>query len=396
MPNADPKAPPTDPTKLRRHQIVPRFLALLLLAFLAYPIVGLTDQHPLLFLALIGFAGGYVWVIWRNTPQLHTNQTPLAIAGTIGCGSILVPTLGPDWFAGLSFFASVMLLINFPQRWWRVILPLLILTSVAIAVLCLHMTRGNLLILILQLVIGSGLQVALYRQLGISNELRQARIELTQLAVTQERLRIARDLHDILGQRLSAISLKAQIAARVVASDPQRAALEMTEVGALARDGLAAARAAVSGYRQISLGAEAASAEALLTTAGLRTRVRLPIGGLPAPLDECAGWVVREAVTNALRHARAGQCEIAVTRDNDWVTVEVCDDGVGAKLEHPPMFGIGLTGLSERVAMVGGRLSVESRNGSFCVRARMPIDARTLANPSEPGRGNRRGSPRAV
>lgn len=379
MPNADARVPDTDPTKLRRQQIVPRLLALLLLAFLAYPIDGLTGEHPVLFLALAGFAGGYVWVVWRNTPHLHTNQTPIALFATIGCGALLVPTLGAEWFAGLSFFASVMLLINFPQRLWHIVLPALLVTSVAVALFFLNEPPGAVVFLLLQVLIGSGLQVALYRQLKLSNELRQARIELTQLAVTQERLRIARDLHDILGQHLSAISLKAQVAARIVASDPQRAALEMTEVGALARDGLAAARAAVSGYRQVSLTAEAASAEALLRTAGLRTTVRLPADGLPSPIDECAGWVVREAVTNALRHARARQCDIEVRRDDGWVTVEVRDDGLGAKLENPPMFGIGLTGLSERVAMVGGTLSVESHDGHFCVRASIPVNAQPSA-----------------
>lgn len=200
--------PDTDPTKLRRQQIVPRLLALLLLAFLAYPIDGLTGEHPVLFLALAGFAGGYVWVVWRNTPHLHTNQTPIALFATIGCGALLVPTLGAEWFAGLSFFASVMLLINFPQRLWHIVLPALLVTSVAVALFFLNEPPGAVVFLLLQVLIGSGLQVALYRQLKLSNELRQARIELTQLAVTQERLRIARDLHDILGQHLSAISLK--------------------------------------------------------------------------------------------------------------------------------------------------------------------------------------------
>lgn len=357
---------------LRRRGLQVRLAGLSCIAFLTYPIVGLLDQNILLFLPLAGFALGYARVIWRNTPWLHANRAPLTIVVTLACGSLLIPTLRFEWLSGMAFFASVMLLINYSPRAWRLIVAGTTIGVVAIGGAILRTDVEWLLPQALIVLVASGVQVGIYKHIGTSMELHEARIELAQLAVAEERLRIARDLHDILGQRLSTIALKAEVATRLVAEAPDRATIEMTEVSAMAREGLTEARAAVSGYRNISLVGEAQAAEALLKASGFEVSVRVLDEDIPKPVEECAAWIVREATTNVVRHARASRCEIEVARSGDSVVVEVRDDGVGVKLADPPVYGNGLTGLAERTAIVNGQFDAGLRDGWFVVRASLP------------------------
>jgi two-component system sensor histidine kinase DesK len=341
------------------------------MAFLAYPAVALTEENPLLYLVLAAFALGYTRVIWRNTPHLHANRAPVTIVATLAAGTLLLPVLDYDWLSGMGFYSSVLLLINFPLRWWRVIVVAHTAVFVFVAVAILHAETNSVVTLALLTLIVSSVQVAIYKQIDTSMQLQQARAELTQLAIAEERLRIARDLHDILGQRLSAVALKAEVAARIIGRDPDRAITEMNEVGAVARDALAEVRAAVSGYRHVSLAVEAESAEALLKAAGVVVTVSGQLDDLREPVEECAAWLVREAATNVVRHAKARRCDIVVSRGSH-LTVEVRDDGIGAALTEPPPRGTGLTGLAERVALAGGELWVGPCEGWFLIRARLP------------------------
>ncbi|WP_326552090.1 sensor histidine kinase [Micromonospora sp. NBC_01813] len=357
---------------IRRRGIQVRLFALSCLAFLAFPLSVAHTRSSWLYLGLTLFVFGYAWVIVRNTPRLHANRAPVAIVLTVACGFLMVPQLRYDWLSGLAFFSLVMLLINCPLRWWTALVVTHTVAFVAIAVVLLRAGIDSVVILVLLIAITSGVQVAIYNQIDTSMQLLQARAELTQLAVAKERLRIARDLHDILGQRLSAVTLKADLAARMVDTAPQRAVIEMAEVAEVARDALAEVRAAVSGYRKVSLAVEAQSAEALLQASGVVVTVRGALHDLPEPVEECAAWLVREAATNILRHARARRCAIAVTRDDGRFVLEVHDDGVGAGLPESPAPGTGLTGLAERVQLVGGDLSVGPRDGWFVLRAELP------------------------
>ncbi|HEX6969186.1 MAG TPA: sensor histidine kinase [Micromonosporaceae bacterium] len=355
---------------LRRRGIQVRLFALALLAFLAYPVVGLADRNRLLYLPLALFAAGYVRVVWRNTPDLHRNRAPVTLGLTHMAGALLLPSLGFDWLSGLAFFSSVMLLINFSLRWWPTIITAHSVTFVGAAAAT-GATLEGLTTMFFLVVITHAVQVSIYRQLEMSTQLQQARANLTQLALAEERLRIARDLHDILGQRLSAVALKAELAARLVTLDQARAAIEMTEVGAVARDALAEVRAAVSGYRKVSLAVEAQSAEALLKASGIVVTIQGTLQQLEEPFEQCAASLVREATTNTVRHSNARHCQITVTHDDKVVTVEIRDDGVGASLPRPPRYGTGLTGLAERVALANGELFIGPCDGWFVVRARL-------------------------
>ncbi|MFI6575598.1 sensor histidine kinase [Nocardiopsis sp. NPDC050513] len=205
------------------------------------------------------------------------------------------------------------------------------------------------------------------------------------LAVTEERLRFSRDMHDLLGHSLSALAVKSELAGRLLEASPERAAAEMAEVQALARTSLQQVRCAVSGYREVRLADEVESVTALVR-AGRAEAVVTGLDGLDLPRDTqtLAAWVVRESVTNVLRHSDATRCRIGFTSTRDpgtgteTLVVEVANDRAGGASGDRTVFGNGLSGLSERVAAGGGSLSAaRTGDGGFLVRAVLPVGRRT-------------------
>ncbi|MDD6791155.1 MAG: sensor histidine kinase, partial [Thermobifida fusca] len=208
----------------------------------------------------------------------------------------------------------------------------------------------------------------------VAREATLAREARARLAVSEERLRFARDMHDLLGHSLSGIAVKSELAARLARSDPERAAAEMAEVQRIAREALREVRAAVSGYRAVNLADELASVRSVLLAAGVSATVTGNPADIPAQSQSLIAWLVREGATNVLRHSSAQRCDITLSRqDRTWV-VEVYNDGVRAG--KATRFGNGLTGLSERVASAGGTLTASHTcNGGFLLRAVLPVPA---------------------
>jgi two-component system sensor histidine kinase DesK len=184
--------------------------------------------------------------------------------------------------------------------------------------------------------------------------LRQTRAELARVAVSEERLRIARDLHDLLGHSLSLITLKAELSRRMLDTDAVSAAREMSELEAVARQSLNDVREAVAGYRQPDLITELGAARQLLIAAGLECQITSPADlSLPADMDTVLAWTVREGVTNVVRHAQASCAAVRITAVGQGVMAEITDDGQG---HRPGPAGSGLAGLGERVRQLGGSL----------------------------------------
>jgi two-component system, NarL family, sensor histidine kinase DesK len=184
----------------------------------------------------------------------------------------------------------------------------------------------------------------------------EARKTAEALAVAEERLRFAADLHDIQGHHLQAIALKGELAARLIGRDDESARQHAGEVAELARTALRETREVVQGYRRASLGTEIANAVGVLRAAGIETRVEGDAAGVPPPLQPLFGALVREGTTNVLRHSRARRCEVVIDVVDGQVRVRLRNDGVTADLAGGDESGAGLAGLRERFAGVGGRV----------------------------------------
>lgn len=213
----------------------------------------------------------------------------------------------------------------------------------------------------------------------INRKLRLAREEIARLAITAERLRIARDLHDLLGHNLSLITLKSELAGRLVAGQPDRAALEIKDIEQVARITLQEVREAVSSYRQPTLDSEIQAAQEILTAAGIAFRFEGEAekpAGLPSPVETALSRTVREGVTNVIKHSRAGQCIIRIGRDQQTIQVEIIDDGKNSAGPNGQA-GNGLRGLGERVAALEGELEAAPKSGGgFRLAVILPLNPR--------------------
>jgi two-component system, NarL family, sensor histidine kinase DesK len=255
-------------------------------------------------------------------------------------------------------------------------------------------TYGASLELTLGPVLAAFFAYAAARRIELVDKLRETRAELARMAVADERLRIARDLHDLLGHSLSLITLKAELAGRIIGTDPDRAAKEVAELETVARRSLGEVRAAVTSYRQPTLAAELAEARQMLVAAGMEVEVRAPASLELAPEAEALlAWTVREGATNVVRHSSARQVTITVTAGADEVTAEVADDGVGPAWGSGPgsgppgpgedggEHGSGLTGLTERARALGAEINAGEGRGGKGFRLLVRVPARRFSGP---------------
>lgn len=204
-------------------------------------------------------------------------------------------------------------------------------------------------------------------------ELDATRAELAESAVSAERMRFSRDLHDLLGHTLSVIVVKAEVVRRLAEADPAAAAAHGAEIESLGRSALAEVRQAVGGYREGGLADEISRAAAALRAGGIRPDVGHVPGGLDPGAERQLAWAVREATTNVLRHSGADTCRIRLDLESGWARVTVADDGRGAPPGTPT--GTGLVGLRERLAGRGGTVTVERRPDGFTLVAEVPVAA---------------------
>ena len=202
-----------------------------------------------------------------------------------------------------------------------------------------------------------------------NRDLAAARAEVARLAAENERSRIARDLHDLLGHSLTTITVKAGLARRLAErGDSARSFTEISEVEQLSRRTLGDVRAAVAGHREVTLAGELATARQVLRAAAIMAELPGSVEIVDCELSELFGWVLREGVTNIVRHSHAPTCR--VTLGPRWI--EIADSGQGSS----PGLGNGLTGLRERVTAVGGTLTAAAGGfGGFRLRAEVPLPA---------------------
>ncbi|MEH0546664.1 histidine kinase [Streptomyces sp. B21-105] len=352
------------------------------LVFLSSPVHDLVSgQHTTAgtvagWLGLAVFVALYLALLFRNMGD--TPYPTKAVHALIGSMAVLATVLslthGSAWL-GLYCYVSVACGSVLPMR-----LALWAIPGTG-AVLLLVGLRSDeeqaLNLLLLVLLIG-------FAMTGVSQlvcttiELRKARATVAQLAANEERLRLARDLHDLLGHSLSLITLKSELAGRMLPDHPDKAARQVADIEQVSRQALVDVREAVTGYRRPRLTAELAGAQVALTAAGVIAALPAEpdLEGVPEDSEAALAWALREAITNVVRHSGAARCTVDVVRrqtlDGPVLELSVEDDGSGGSGKGP---GNGLTGLTERLEKAGGVLEAERLGCGFRLVARVPAGA---------------------
>ncbi len=335
-------------------------------------LIALFQSHPALprlIAILVGaalFIAFYLLASWRRARGIaaasslprHTAASTWLTIAALTAISVALTLLGGYGAIGFFYYTSGYVGGSLPIR--RIIPAAMVITLIALAV---GRIAGTAWLDLVQALIFIPAIIIITRtvmwSITTSWELHAAREEIARLAVTTERLRIARDLHDLLGHNLSLIALKSELARRLVAVSPERAAIEIGDVENVARTTLQEVREAVAAYRQPTLASELQGAQEILAAAGIMYRYESDesiIDALPSSIEAVLSWTVREGVTNVIRHSRAHQCTIRVTREKHTVQVEIIDDGTSSiSGTGGDNGGNGLRGLAERVAALGGR-----------------------------------------
>jgi two-component system sensor histidine kinase DesK len=226
----------------------------------------------------------------------------------------------------------------------------------------------------------TGLMIyGLTRLAGFVSELYAARSEMARLAVAQERLRISRDLHDLLGYSVSAIVLKSELTHRLLINKPELAQREIADILDISRRALADVRTVASQYRSLSLDEEIRSAERVLAAANVKAHISVPCLVAPEAVRTVLAIIIRESVTNILLHSKAEMCEITIGSDGTCVEIDMVNDGVSADVPaRSGPGGSGIQNLADRVARLDGHLTVAVEDDRrFRLHATLPITDRT-------------------
>lgn len=345
---------PVDPTHLSLRKWLPIAAGWSLL-LLPWVYAAAVSQHPTLLRVLLvldvvayiaGYCGGLYYAMWAGRRLVSV----VTVVGMAALWVGMVAGLGAGGSDGgvlytISFLVvAVMALL--PRRTSAVV-------ALAVVVVAIGLYRWEFGAIDVGSVVGVvAMTLAMIGMFGLiraNSELRTAREELARLAVAEERDRMARDLHDVLGHSLTTITVKAGLARRLLErGDDERAADEVADVERLGRQALTDVRATISAHRVASLAAELAGAREALRAAEIRADLPRAVDDVPAERQQVFAHVLREGVTNAIRHSGAERVTVRLTPDS----IAVVDDGVGAPDATPA--GNGLSGLAERVAAIGG------------------------------------------
>jgi two-component system sensor histidine kinase DesK len=358
---------------------------------LGVPISELLQAHPSparLGLVLAGaalFVATYLWAGWQSDlSRIIYPATQRQWPGVRLWAPILLLTAlsvvlcvgdGSYWLC-LPIFTSACAGGRFPPGQAMRVIAILALLTAALGWLA-HSSLADLGSAAFWTVLSGLLTVIINYQRRTNRDLQMAREEIARLAVEAERLRFARDLHDLLGHHLARIALQSELAEALAPTATAQAVIAMHEVGSVARTALQEVRAAVTGYRQPTLAGELRGARELLAAAGIAARNEGDQVALPPAVEAALAWAVREGVTNVVKHSRARTCTIRLSHGAGQVGVEVRDDGRSAGYGAtcaPGACGSGLAGLAERAVALGGRCEAGPLpDGGFALSLVLPL-----------------------
>jgi two-component system sensor histidine kinase DesK len=341
------------------------YLWLVYLTFFVAP--AFTAAHDPLGWTASGLAVALFLYLYLRSFWLRGRDVLLPVGGMVLLGALFLP-LNPGASVFYIYAAGSLGFVGPPRvavRWLLLVVALIGVESWLADVPPWGWIPGVLF----SLVIGAA-NIHFGEAMRTQRALNLAHDEIARLAQLAERERIARDLHDLLGHTLSLITLKAELAGRLVARDPGAAAVEIREVERISREALAEVREAVRGYRGGGLAVELANARLALGAAGVELREDIAPLRLPAGVETVFALALREAVTNVVRHAGARHCRVALSQSarGEEVVLEVSDDGRGGAAAE----GAGLAGMRERAAALGGRLERDGVRGT-ALRLALPL-----------------------
>jgi two-component system sensor histidine kinase DesK len=340
------------------------------LIFLADTVVAVwqSDHGPVVraagLLGLLAFGLLYVVVVpVLMSSGVDHRRRRLFVAGVFVLATAILPIAGQSGLNLYVFVAVVAIMLL--ETWPAIVVVASILVLAPLLEVAVPSWPNSLNV-------DLGIATASAAVFGVASVIRRNRAlgeaheELKAMAVEQERARFARDLHDLLGHSLTVITVKSELAGRLLDRDPQRAAAEVADIERLAREALADVRSTVAGYRGVTLAAEISSARAALDAAGMTADLPGAVDDVPGDRRELFGWVLREGVTNVLRHSDARRVRVSLSAR----TVEIVDDGSAAA---SGVEGNGLSGLRERLSQAGGRLDAgPADGGGFRLYAELP------------------------
>ncbi|MEU1946457.1 histidine kinase, partial [Streptomyces sp. NPDC020125] len=295
------------------------------MAYLGAPLSDLADGHHTVpatvcgALGLLAFVAIYLMLVFRHTGRALSRATVFGALGTICVlAAVLTLTMGDAWLV-LCVYVSVAYGAVLPLRLSRWAIPLNTVFMVAVGVLV-RGSHGLLSALVIPSLLGGFAMSGVRQMVRTTRALRAARATVAQLAANEERLRLARDLHDLLGHSLSLITLKSELAGRMLPDKPEQAARQVADIERVSRQALVDVREAVSGFRRPTLEAEVAGARTALAAAGIvadLSRAATHHPDLPPDQEGALAWALREAVTNVVRHSGARRCAVTLDETDD-------------------------------------------------------------------------------
>jgi two-component system, NarL family, sensor histidine kinase DesK len=379
--------------------------------FVVFPLINAVGTHGSTLRQVLVFAGAAVFVAsyvilvltWRlNRP---TRLTAVLFVVLLGVASALTLDRPSAWAFLFTYCSACTFLVARERVGLQAVA---LCTGLAAVTSTIGGGDGGTVISSVASCAGIGLLMLVMGDLRLRNQqLSEARAELAQMAVSRERERFARDLHDLLGHSLSVITLKAELAGRMLTDRPDDAAREVAELEQVARTALGEVRDAVSGYHQPTLEGELAGARMALSAAGIEAEVQEARVALDPAVEAVLAWAVREGATNVIRHSHARHCTLSVSASLTDAGVEVTDDGVGVATDilaeatagngvgnRPPTAGRpvyavgakdglglasragghGLAGLADRAGLVNGTIEAGAlAGGGYRLAVTVPV-----------------------
>ncbi|HEX4106652.1 MAG TPA: histidine kinase [Solirubrobacteraceae bacterium] len=361
-----------DVNPARRRMFGP-FGGIVWLAFVALPAVAmLASRHSVGHdVAMLGLAVAFCLLYGAELMphRVSTGRVSAHRVALLGALAVVLSVADDSGWGFLFTYVAALAGAGLPGRLapWG----LVACTAAAAGCSAIGGDSGSIVITAAAVTGGVGFMMIGIGSLRRSNEaLYAARTELARVAVAEERVRFARDLHDLLGHSLSLVALKAELSRRLLPDQPEQALVHVRELEGVARQALGEVRDAVGGYRRPTLAGELAGARRAFAAAGIDDAVDHAEVALDVEVDATLAWAVREATTNAIRHSGARHAWISVRPDGEDVVVEIADDGRGSSGASG---GSGLHGLGERAAALGGRIESGMRpGGGFRLRVSVP------------------------